>query len=270
MTRLTVKDIDGLDQGFSAYDRELIEKTGMTLGEIACFSAGISPQEFQEAGEDYRVAVVPITAGEGIIGGFAQSVQGIVASLGFQVSVTRETDVDGIFEAVSSGSEIIFMADDVRFIAINLHNKRIADNGEATGRGYVAALNGMAKDLNGCEVLVLGFGQVGSPAVEFLLELGAKPAVYDIDEEKLHHIDKNKVQVEKDLRAALPKYHYLIDATPENSFIAPELLDGKAKIAAPGIPLGLTPEAYGKFKGATIHDPLQIGVAAMLALAVKP
>lgn len=76
--------------------------------------------------------------------------------------------------------------------------------------------------------------------------------------------------MEKDLRAALPKYHYLIDATPEKQFYRPGAIRREGKNCCPGIPLGLTPEAYGKFKGATIHDPLQIGVAAMLALAVKP
>jgi pyrrolysine biosynthesis protein PylD len=168
MTRLTEKDIAGLGQELTDYEMELLKKAGMTLAEIACFAAGISLKNFALAAQSYRVSVIPITVGEGIIGGFAQSVASIIRKLGFPVSVTKETDVSGFFEAVSEGNEIIFMADDNRFIAFNLRNKMAVDNGVATGKGYVAALSGMAGELTGSEVLVLGYGPVGYHAADFL------------------------------------------------------------------------------------------------------
>ena len=41
-------------------------------------------------------------------------------------------------------------------------------------------------------------------------------------------------------------------------------------IAAPGVPLGLSPEAQTRIESRLIHDPLQIGVATMMAFAVNP
>lgn len=40
-------------------------------------------------------------------------------------------------------------------------------------------------------------------------------------------------------------------------------------MAAPGMPLGLTAAAHSAMPEQVIHDPLQIGVAAMLALALS-
>lgn len=269
MTRLTENDIYGLSEELISYERELEAKTGMTLREIACSAAGISHEKIKAASESYRVSVIPVTAGQGIIGGFAHSVAAIIAGLGFEVSVTGKTDVSGFFEAVSEGKEIIFMADDERFIALNLRTKKIADNGEATGRGYIAALNGMAKGLKGREVLVLGYGQVGSKAADYLLELGAKAAIYDPDQSKIDALSNRKIKVEKDLHHALPYYPCLVDASPAGAFLRKEFLHSEVLIAAPGVPLGLTPDAYHKLKDRVIHDPLQIGTATMLALAIS-
>jgi len=270
MTRLTEEDIAGLGSGLTGYDIELFQKTGMTLTEIGCFAAGISLENFTAASKNYDVSVIPITAGKGVIGGFAQSVESIIEKLNFRVSVTKSADVSGLFEAVTKGSEIVFMADDERFIALNLRTKKIADNGDATGKGYVAALYGMAKGLKDFEVLVLGYGPVGSHAADFLIELGAKVAVYDHDPEKVNQIRNSKIRIEFDLKQALPNYPFLLDATPGKAFISFGDLHPKAVIAAPGIPLGIDAEAYDKCKERLIHDPLQIGVAAMLALAVSP
>lgn len=269
MTRLTEKDIAGLGQELTDYDLELLKKTGMTLAEIGCFGAGISLSDLSDGAKDYRVSVIPITAGQGIIGGFAYSVESIVKKLGFSVAVTDKADVAGFFEAVSKGNEIIFMADDERFIAFNLRKQKMADNGEATGKGYGAALYGMAKGLTGCRVLVLGYGPVGSYAADFLLSLGAEVAVFDYDLTKMEKIDQSRIKVESNLTEALRGYPYVVDATPEGAFIALSDLHSEAIIAAPGVPLGLTAEAYEKFKKRIIHDPLQIGVATMLALTLS-
>jgi pyrrolysine biosynthesis protein PylD len=238
MTRLIESDIDGLERELDIYEKELRIKTGMSLSEIACYAANMPLYNFQQATRSYRVAVVPITSGEGIIGGFSQSVAGIIKKVGFSASVTDETDVAGFYEGVCKGYELVFMADDKRFIALNLRTKKVIDNGYGTGRGYGAALWGMAKGLSGREVLVLGYGPVGSSAAEYLLEQGAKVAVYDKNEMRMKEI-KEGMQGELDLRPALQKYDLLIDATSEGAFIFPEDLKSGVMIAAPGMPLGL-------------------------------
>lgn len=270
LTRLTEKDIIGLDQELVSYSRDLLKKTGMTLREIACFASGVREEEFLRAGEKLKVAVVPITAGLGIIGGFVHSVQDIIRFLGFETVITRGTDVDGFYQAAHQKADIVFMADDNRFIALNLHNGFIADNGIATGRGYVAALHGMSRGLKDKKVLVLGAGPVGRASLEFLQELGAQSAIYDTN--TLATVDiKNQdgVTIESDLDQVLIRYPYLVDATPQGSFLALEKLHKNIMVAAPGIPLGLTADTYAMIEERVIHDPLQIGVAVMLALASK-
>ena len=101
------------------------------------------------------VAVVPITAGKGIIECFAQAVQSIVSYTGFTSFVTHDYDVAGLAEGINRGAKIIFLADDNCFIAINLSSGLVVDNAEATGRGYVAALECLAGELRARRVLVI-------------------------------------------------------------------------------------------------------------------
>lgn len=267
MTRLVENDIAGLERELDVYEEELLKKTGLNLSEVACAGGNITIHDLRKAAQSYRVAVVPITSGEGVIGGFTQFVASIIRKMGFQATVTEETDVAGFYEGVCQENEIIFMADDKKFIALNLRTKKVIDNGYGTGRGFGAALAGMADGLAGREVLVIGFGPVGSSAAEYLLESGAKVAVYDQNELRMKETKKDMKQ-EPNLKQALKIYDFLIDATPEGEFISPEDLTDQAMIAAPGIPLGLNAQAFEKYRDRVIHDPLQIGVATMLALAV--
>lgn len=270
MTRLTEKDIWGLEQELDDYDWELQKKTGMSLAQIACFGAGIPETEFRQAAGKIPVSVVPVTAGMGIIGGFTQLVQCIVRHLGFRCQVTKGTDIDGIFIAANKGG-IVFLADDHRFIALNLVNGFAADNNKATARGFVAALNGAASGLRGKEVLVLGAGPVGSETIGFLLELGAKVVVFDLDETKTAYFSSvSGVVVENDVDRALKRCRYLVDATPQGEFLTLDRMHSEVLVAAPGVPLGVNREAREKLKDRIIHDPLQIGVANMLAMAIMP
>jgi pyrrolysine biosynthesis protein PylD len=270
LTRLTEKDITGLDQELVSYNRDLLKKTGMTLREIACFASGVREEEFIQAGEKLKVAVVPITAGLGVIGGFVHSVQSITRFLGFETVITRRTDVDGFYEATEKKADIVFMADDNRFIAVNLHRGFVADNGVATGRGYVAALYGMSAGLEDQKVLVLGAGPVGRAALKFLQELGARSAVFDINSSATADLaNQDGITVEHHIDQALIRYPYLVDATPQGSFLTLEKLHKNIMVSAPGVPLGLTTDTYTMIEERVIHDPLQIGVAVMLALVSK-
>lgn len=270
MTRLASSDVEGIDQELSSYDAGLVHKTGLTLRQIAASAAGITEQELIDVTTPCRIAVVPITAGDGIIEYFAQSVCSIMAHLGCQVLITEETDVAGIAEGAAAGADILFLADDRRFLAINLRCGAVIDNGEATGKGFVAALDGMAGGLRGKPVLVLGAGPVGRGAIAMLQEIGSRPAVYEIEADKARQATaKTGVVVERSLKEALIRYRYVVEATPQPSFIDLDDLQPDALVAAPGIPLGLTASAYAAMDDRVLHDPLQIGVAAMLAMAVS-
>lgn len=270
MTRLTEKDVDGLGTELIIYERNLAEKTGLKLGEIAAMAGAISWEDFQGAARDYQVGVVPITSGQGVIGGFSEAVVQIIRQLGFKGRITEKTDVNGFYEGVTKGLEIIFMADDARFVALNLRTGQIADNAIATGRGYVAALNAMTQGFPGSEVLVLGCGPVGLACVEYLLELGSGLAVYDCDSSKLKRLHQGAIKHERNLEEAIKKYPYIVDATPASSFISLPEPPAKVFVAAPGVPMGLTNKSYSQHAKNVIHDPLQIGVATMLAMAVSP
>jgi pyrrolysine biosynthesis protein PylD len=270
MTRLVKSDVEEIERDLCNYDAGLVQKTGLTLRQIAAKAANITEQELDAATASCLTAVVPITAGQGIIEYFAHSVRSILTHIGCRTFVTRENDVTGIAAGAAAGAGLLFMADDQRFIALNLHSGTAIDNGEATGRGYVAALDGVAGGLSGEAVLVLGAGPVGCGAITMLQEIGSRPAVYEIDAVRARLMaDRPGVIIENDLRDALVRYRLIVDATPQPSFIDLEDLHPDALMAAPGIPLGLTAGAYAFAKDRVIWDPLQIGVATMLAMAIS-
>ncbi|WP_088226694.1 3-methylornithyl-N6-L-lysine dehydrogenase PylD [Desulfosporosinus sp. FKB] len=266
MTRLTENDLAGIDQSLQEHDLELLQITGLTLRRIACQAAGASEDQFDLL--RMKTAVIPITAGEGIISNFANSVRSIISYLGYPAYVTAHRDISGIHEAITGGAELLFMADDQRFIAFNVVTKSVVDNGAATARGYVTALNNMCGGLCGQNVLVIGAGEVGSVAISTLKEIGAKAAVHDIDPLKVRNLEKTDVQVLTDLRNELPKFKYIVDASPQAAFLDLADLHPEVMIAAPGIPLGLTTNTYAALQGRVVHDPLEIGVAVMLAMAI--
>lgn len=269
MTRLIKEDVEGIREELELYDSELKEKTGMSLRQVACAAAGIPEKDILQKASNNKAAVIPITVGEGIIPAFTTAVQSIIQHIGFQAVVTTETDVTGMAEGIAAGANILFMADDKKFIALNVLTGAAADNGEATGRGFVAALNGMAEGLQGKKVLVLGAGPVGASAIASLKTLGAMVALFEIDEFKVEKLkDDPGIKIEPDQKRALARYRYIIDATPQGGFIELDDLHPNTKMACPGMPLGLTPTAYSSLKDGLIHDPLQIGVATMLTIAL--
>lgn len=269
MTRLSTEFLIGIGANLNGYDRELFGKAGYTLRQIASRAAGVTGLEVCGVAGNIRVAVVPITSGKGIIKGFSEAVRSIINYLGFKVFVTKNYDVGGFAEGIERGAEVIFLADDDRFVALNLPYRKVVDNTEATGRGYIVALEGMRGNLRDCSVLVIGAGRVGRSATCALKELGAKVAVFDIYRTKAEILAReHNVMVERNLDKALHKYTTLIDASPAPNIIQAEHIKPTTVIAAPGIPLGLSDEALSLVKDRLVHDPLQIGVATMLVMSV--
>ena len=266
---LTEKDVTQLPERLPAYEAELVKKTGLSLREIAIRSMEVSEEALTAAIASHTVAVVPITAGGGVVGNFSEAVRGILAYLDVNVFKTRDSDVAGVAEGVERGADIVFFADDNRFVALNLPLRKVTDNAEATARGYVTALEAMAGGLSQRGVLVVGgAGQVGWNAVLALESKGAKVAACDIDQQRMDSLAKgHEVIVERNLEEAVSRYTVFFDASPAADIIEAKYIKPETLVAAPGMPLGLTDEAYSLVKQRLIHDMLEIGVAAMFVHA---
>ncbi|WP_407309012.1 3-methylornithyl-N6-L-lysine dehydrogenase PylD [Desulfosporosinus sp. SB140] len=273
MTRLKEDDIDEISATLSKYDQELLSKTGYKLSELAAYAVGGDLNQANH--ESLQIAVIPLTCGQGIIGGFADSVASIINHLGFSAWVTKLPDAGGVAEAVQNGADVLFMADDQRFVAINLHTRVVSENGAATGRGYAAGLERMNHGLKGEEVLILGAGPVGTSAAFSLAQYGAKISIYEPDlaagrtlMERFRE-SGHSLSLESDLNLALQHHHLIVDACPADNIILQYHLREDTMIAAPGIPLGIELTGIKQISPRLIHDPLQIGVAVMMFEAIS-
>lgn len=211
--------------------------------------------------------MVPITSGKGIINDFSTTVCAILRFLGFSAQVAEKSDIAGIALAYEKDAHAIFMADDFRFVGLNLRTRFVADNSEATGRIYSAVLDLMAKGLEGKDVLVLGCGPVGTAAIRFLFSCKAKVAVHDpcsLAVTSLGKIfqDTQEILIENDVAEA-GKYKYIIDATPTSNSVPDALIAADTFIAAPGVPLGISTRGCEILGDRLIHDKLELGIAGM-------
>jgi pyrrolysine biosynthesis protein PylD len=246
----------------------------MDLKTLALKAAGVRTRSEDCRCENVLFGLVPITAGEGIIEGFTETIAAILKHLGFLVYVTTENDVAGIAEAYERSVQVVMLADDQRFIAIRRDDGKIIDNCEATARGFVVALAGMAEGLRGKTVLVLGCGNVGNYAALALSEGGSEVLLYDIDPARaqkcaasLHQVSQARVMIQSEKPSGLRPDILLFDATPAKGIIDENLVLPQTQAACPGVPIGLTEGASRKLHGRFIHDPLQIGVATMAMAA---
>ncbi|MFC2164416.1 3-methylornithyl-N6-L-lysine dehydrogenase PylD [Acidobacteriota bacterium] len=267
MTRLKSFQIASVAKELEAYDDELLQKTGLSLRQIAARAAGTSEDALFRAFQKELAAVIPVTTGKGIIKGFTQAVAGIINYMGCPCLITAAPNVAGLAEGIERGASLVFLADDHRFVAIKFSESRVVDNAAATAWGYAFALDALVGGLKGRNVLLIGAGKVGKNALCALSHLGAKPGVFDIDQKKAAAVSaKFSANLEENLAAALRRYQYFFDASPSPDFILPKHVKSETAIAACGIPLGLTEEARIQAEESLIHDPLQLGTATMLCI----
>jgi len=258
MTRLTNDLVRDIISSLDKADKMLTSITGMNLLELSYDAVDVRKDEMSL--NDLKVGVVPITSGLGIITQFSESVAEIIKMLGMDAFVTSTYDVTGFAEAISRGSEIVFMADDVEFVAFNVKTGRYTNNSYSTAAGYVSALKGAAGGLEGKEVLVLGTGRVGSFAVEIMSRMGAKVSVFDIDEKKVKDLQRRfDVTPFSDVKEAISSHSLILNASPAP--IDGRYIKQQTVISSPGLPFGFDEEGMKKAK--IIHDPLNIGVAVM-------
>lgn len=275
MTRLSPSDISGINSGLQSYDKHLVDCTGQSMLDIACVCCGVEPDRACELASGYKIRVVPVTSGLGIISNFSDVVAAILKYLGFAVEVSETTDVTGFANAVEAGVNGIFMADDNRFIGYDIKSGCLADNTEATGKIYATALHLMNRMDNKRLALVIGCGPVGFNAAAQLLLLGWDVTLYDTDIGKaestlqlLQNIHNgpngmSRARVTVDNEAKPENYLFIVDATPESQLIDKSQLSDTTRLVIPGVPPGITTECFNFLGKRVIHDKLELGVTSM-------
>lgn len=260
MTRLTPAMIRNVPYTSTERDIELARSIGMTLKDLAYEAVGLRPDELIP--EDYLVAAVPVTSGKGATTGFSESVCAIAEHLGMRSLVTRRTDVAGLSDALTAKADIVFMADDDEFIALNVQTGSFADNTRSTALGYFTAFKRAAGSLHGKDVLLIGAGRVGNRVGDMLAVEQARVTVVDKDISRSEALCRRHGGFTScdDLEKAVRKNRLIFNASPAR-LPGKWIMDG-AIISSPGVPFSFDEEGLRKIK-VLIHDPLQIGVSVM-------
>jgi pyrrolysine biosynthesis protein PylD len=276
MTRLQSDDISGISSQLKTYDEELLVKTGHNLRQIACHAMELKEKDVRGVMSRIRVGIVPIRWGQGLIEGFCETTAGILKHLGFNTFVAGQSDISGLAEAYEIKADVVFLSDDNDFVALNTETRQAVHNAVATGKGFAAGLDLMARGLADREVLVLGCGAVGRSSTLALLNYGARVSIYDINPRNsqdllnaLSGTDADRITIEVGLHKALSEHSLVVDATNASEIIQARDISAQTFIAAPGMPLGLSRDAGIKISNRLLHDPLQIGVATMGMAVVR-
>ncbi len=272
MTRLVAADVADINEDWTAYDRRLTELLGLDLLALAARGQDRPADEVRARLAGRRLAAVSLSSGDGVVGGFAESLAAIGRHLGLNAQAMPAPDGEGLAQAAAWGADFIIHADDDRFVARRVADGRTADNNPATSRIFVAALELLSGGrLAGREVVVLGLGVIGRGAAVRLAELGSVPLMYDPDPRtwpaaRAETAGGQILASPADLARALARTNLIFEATPTAQALHPSLWPRFPVVAAPGVPLAwptawLAPHASGRLW----HDPLQSGTAAMLA-----
>ena len=260
MTRLTYEMIENVPDSMELRDERLRHDLEMDMRGLSFLSLGLADSDLNL--NRFKVAAVPVTSGKGVTPGFCNSVCAITRHLGMESHVTEGTDVAGFYQAMEAGADIVFMADDQEFVAINMRERRCADNTHSTALGYFSALKKAVGSLDGQEVLVIGAGRVGSCAIELLADEKASITVVDSDAAKIEAVKRRfpNIKVEGHLERAVANADVLMNASPAR--IRGEWIREGAIISSPGMPYSF--DGLGESRASVlVHDPLQIGVSVM-------
>ena len=267
MTRLTDADVADLTRELDAVEDRLRAATGMGLRDLAL--QAVTDGDRCVGLHGVRVAAVPVSSGQGVISGFSACVAAVLKRLGCDAWETSQADVRGIQAALAAGAEVLFLADDLRFIAVNVTRGMSVDDDPATADGYVTALEAAAGGLEDRDVLVLGLGPVGRAAVRRLMAHGAIVLATEPDAERASAARTIGLELQVvDLAAGLARCDLIFDASPAAGIIdAADLRPGMVA-AVPGMPSAFTAAAQEALGVRHIHEPLAVGVAVMAARAL--
>lgn len=259
MTRLTTAMIEEVPHTLDGRDGDLLKKLGLDLKDLALESLRVCEEDLDLGA--LRVAAVPVSSGIGVIPTFCLSVCAITRHLGMDSFVTSKADVAGMAEAIAEGVDIVFMADDEEFVALNIQAGTFSDNTRSTALGYCTALEIAAGGLRGKEVLVIGAGRMGQWVIEWLGAAGARVSLTETDRTKATLArEQFGATVVPSLQKGVRNADLIFNASPAQ--IPGSWIKKGAIISSPGVPYGFDREGEEKAR-MIIHDPLQIGVAVM-------
>ena len=174
----------------------------------------------------------------------------------------------GLQEAVEREADVVFLADDHRFVALNVKWGACADDDPCTANGYVAALAAAAGGLRSREVLVLGLGPVGRAASRRLREIGARVIAVEPDPERAAAGAADLGATIVSLEKGLQRCELILDAAPARGLVARDWVTPSSIAAVPAVPSGFTVSAQRALGSRHIHEPLAIGVAVMAVEAL--
>ena len=255
MALLTPEDLEDLLNKLNANNDIIKGATGKDISQICEEVYGTKPG-------NQKVGIVPITAGNGIIGNFSASLLAITEYFGLEGFITEHPDMTGYYEAVAGGADIILMADDHIFIAHNLSNGKIATNHICTGVIY-SEIASRYKHADSKDVLVIGLGRVGYAGASHLVKKGFN--VYACDpntdfmNKAIEELGVNAFDIEKPR-----KFSMVFEATPNANTISEGMIAERCLVSTPGIPCALPDNLVEKYEIDLVMEPLVIGVAAML------
>ncbi|MDR2610086.1 MAG: 3-methylornithyl-N6-L-lysine dehydrogenase PylD [Clostridiales Family XIII bacterium] len=277
MTRLTTDILLKTDRDTQIYADNVKLLTGMDPVSLA-FSAAvhlksISPYGAAHGGlgmlgslSQISCCVVPVTAGQGRVDGFSASVESVLRYAGVQVVDSDGVDIDGFYRAWERGADVVFLADDQRYMALNFRNGVCCENNAATAYGYMTALEEMAGgpgSLRNRSVLLLGCGNVGSIAANALRQAGAALTLYDRDMLAARRIKRDKDRVITDPKD-IAAFSYILDTTGTSGWLTSDMLREGAVVSAPCIPLSFAFDMAERPDIRLFHDSLHTGTLVML------
>ncbi len=102
MTRLREDDIDSIVEQLESYDRFFCGQTGYTMEALACKAVNLKPPIQKK-----KAAVVTVTSGLGVIGGFARSIEAILRHCGISAQAMDKTDVAGLQQAYAAQNQAV-------------------------------------------------------------------------------------------------------------------------------------------------------------------
>lgn len=267
MTRLTEDDVRGLAARLPEFDAGLLTVAGVDLRMLALRACDLDDARSTLAGA--RIAAVPVSSGLGFIPYFSQCVEVILRHIGCDAFVTAQPDVKGLQEAADRGAEVLFVADDDRFVALNMRSGVCADDDPCTANGYATALEAAAGGLSGRPALVLGLGPVGRAASRRLSERGARVLAVEPDEARAASAVADYGVTIVSLNEGLDATGLVFDATPVADLIDADRIAAGSIAAVPAVPSGFTAAAQTKLGARHIHEPLAVGVAVMAVEALS-
>ena len=267
MTRLTEDDVRGLAARLPEFDAGLRSVAGVDLRSLALRACALDEAEPLLNGA--RIAAVPVSSGLGFIPFFSQCIEIILRHIGCDAFVTGQPDVKGLQEAADRGAQAIFIADDDRFVALNILSGACADDDPCTANGYATALEAAAGGLSGRPVLVLGLGPVGRAASRRLADRGARVLAAEPEAARAASAAADYGVTIVSLEEGLAVAGLVFDATPVAGLIDVSWVTPGSIAAVPAVPSGFTAAAQAALGARHVQEPLAVGAAVMAVEALS-